>query len=64
MAKQRRANHRLATPATLSTPMKFAGASSGVLDTSTLPKPPTSLEAWFTDEAAVTAFSVPVKPRG
>jgi hypothetical protein len=44
--------------------MKFAGASAGVLDTSTLPKRPTSLEAWFTDEAAVTAFSVPVKPRG
>lgn len=63
MAKQRRANHRLATPATLSTPMKFAGASSGVLDTSTLPKPPTSLAEWFNDEAKVAAFSIPAKPR-
>ena len=43
--------------------MEFAGTSSGVLDTSTLNLPPTSLESWFADEAKLAAFRQPVKPR-
>jgi hypothetical protein len=47
----------------LDRPMKFAGSSAGPLDPSAQPLPPTSLERFFTDEAAVTAFSQPCKPR-
>jgi hypothetical protein len=43
--------------------MTFAGGSSGVLDTSTLPLPETSLQRFFADEKAVEAFSVPVTKR-
>ena len=43
--------------------MTFAGGSSGVLDTSTLPLPETSLQRFFADEKAVEAFSVPVRKR-
>lgn len=43
--------------------MEFAGGSSGVLDTSALPPPQSSLAEWFTDPAAVEQFSQPVKPR-
>jgi hypothetical protein len=43
--------------------MTFAGGSSGVLDTSTLPLPETSLQRFFADEKAVEAFSQPVTKR-
>ena len=43
--------------------MTFAGGSSGVLDTSALPLPETSLQRFFADEKAVVAFSVPVRKR-
>ena len=43
--------------------MTFAGGSSGVLDTSTLPLPETSLQQWFADEKAVANFSQPVRSR-
>ena len=43
--------------------MQFAGGSSGALDQSTVELPPTSLAAWFSDEAAVQAFAMPVKPQ-
>jgi hypothetical protein len=44
--------------------MEFAGTSSGVLDTSTLALPETSLKAWFSDETKLAAFSQPVRPQG
>ena len=43
--------------------MTFAGGSSGYLDPTTQPLPETELRRWFSDEAAVQAFAVPVKPR-
>ena len=43
--------------------MQFAGGSSGALDPTTQPLPPTSLESWFGDEAAVAKFAMPVKPQ-
>ena len=51
------------TSAPLPRRMQFAGGSSGALDQSTVSLPPTSLAAWFSDEAATAAFSAPVKPR-
>ena len=43
--------------------MEFAGGSSGALDPTAQPLPPSSLEQWFSDEAAVARFSQPVRPR-
>ena len=43
--------------------MTFAGGSSGALDPTTQPLPPTSLESWFADAEAVARFSQPVRPR-
>ena len=51
------------TSAPLPRRMQFAGGSSGALDQSTVSLPPTSLAAWFSDEAAVARFSQPVRPR-
>jgi hypothetical protein len=60
MAKQQRS--KLAS-GPLPQRMTFAGGSSGVLDQSTVPLPPTSLESWFADAEAVAKFSQPVRPR-
>ena len=43
--------------------MQFAGGSAGAIDETTTSRPPTSLAAWFSDEAAVAAFAMPVKPQ-
>ena len=62
MAKQQRSRSQLTT-GPIPRRMQFAGGSSGALDQSTVSLPPTSLAAWFSDEAAVARFSQPVKPR-
>ena len=51
------------TSVSLGRRMEFSGGSSGYLDPTTRPLPPTSLAAWFSDERKVQAFSVPVKPQ-
>jgi hypothetical protein len=61
MAKQKRSQ---LTAAPLPQRMTFAGSSAGAIDETTNSLPPTSLAAWFADEAAVAAFSVPLKPQG
>ena len=60
MAKQQRS--KLTTGA-LPRRMQFAGCSAGAIDETTTSRPPTSLAAWFSYEAAVQAFSTPVAPR-
>ena len=44
--------------------MRFSGSSAGAIDETTTSLPPTTLAAWFSDEAQVAAFSVPLKPQG
>ena len=60
MAKQQRS--KLTTGA-LPRRMQFAGGSAGAIDETTTSRPPTSLAAWFSDEAAVAKFAMPVKPQ-
>ena len=60
MAKQKRSQ---LTSGPIPQRMTFAGGSSGALDPTTQPLPESSLAAWFSDEAAVAAFSTPVVPR-
>jgi hypothetical protein len=51
------------TSVSLGRRMEFSGGSSGYLDPTTRPLPPTSLAAWFSDERKVAAFAMPVRPR-
>ena len=60
MAKQQRSQ---LTTGALPRRMQFAGGSAGAIDQSTVKMPPTSLAAWFSDEAAVRAFAMPVRPQ-
>lgn len=60
MAKQQRSK---LTTGPIPQRMTFAGGSSGALDPTTQPLPPTSLESWFGDAEAVAKFSQPVRPR-
>jgi len=62
MAKQKRSQQK--SYALPKSGMQLGNASGlGVIDSTTLQLPPTSLAEWFSDAAAVEAFSQPAKPR-